>query len=38
MEKQRRNEATKEILYKILDYAIKAGSGRIPNPFKVKDL
>jgi len=38
LEKQRRSEATKEILYKILDYAIKAGSGRVPNPFKVKDL
>jgi uncharacterized protein YerC len=38
LERQRRNEATKEILYKILDYAIKAGSGRVPNPFKVKDL
>lgn len=34
MEKQRRSELTKDILYKILDYAIKAGSGRVPNPFK----
>ncbi|MCX6705341.1 MAG: Trp family transcriptional regulator [Candidatus Woesebacteria bacterium] len=34
MEKQRRSELTKEILYRILDYAIKAGSGRVPNPFK----
>jgi uncharacterized protein YerC len=34
LERQRRSEATKDILYKILDYAIKAGSGRVPNPFK----
>jgi hypothetical protein len=34
LEKQRRNGLTKDILYKILDYAIKAGSGRVPNPFK----
>lgn len=34
MERQRRSEITKEILYKILDYSIKAGSGKIPNPFK----
>lgn len=38
LEKQRRSKMTKEILYKILAYAIKTGSGRVPNPFKVKNL
>jgi uncharacterized protein YerC len=34
LEKQRKWKITKEILFKILDYAIRAGSGRVPNPFK----
>lgn len=34
LERQRRSEIAKEILFKILDYAIRAGSGRVPNPFK----
>ncbi|MEK7470686.1 MAG: Trp family transcriptional regulator [Patescibacteria group bacterium] len=34
LEKQRRWEIAKEILFKILDYAIRAGSGQVPNPFK----
>ena len=34
LEKQRRKDFAKEILYKLLDYAIKAGSGRIPKLFK----
>lgn len=36
LEKQRRNEAVKQILYKLLDYAIRAGAGQTPNPFKKK--
>ncbi len=34
LERQRRSEIAKQILFKILDYAIRAGSGRVPNPFK----
>lgn len=36
LEKQRRWEIAKEILFKVLDYAIRAGSGQVPNPFKKK--
>lgn len=34
MEKIREKKAIKDILYQILDYAIKTGGGRIPNPFQ----
>lgn len=34
LERQRQGEIAKEILFKILDYAIVAGSGRVPNPFR----
>ncbi len=34
LEKHRRWEISKEILFKILDYAIRSGSGRVPNLFK----
>lgn len=34
LEKQKKWEIAKEILFKILDYAIRAGSGQAPNPFK----
>ena len=34
LEKRRRNNTVKEILFNILDYAIKAGSGRVPDLFK----
>jgi len=34
LEKQRRSEIAKKILYKILAYAIVAGSGKVPNPFR----
>lgn len=34
LKKQRRWKIAKEILFKILDYAIRAGSGQVPNPFK----
>ncbi len=33
LEKQRRKEIAKEILYKLLKYAIESASGRVPNPF-----
>lgn len=36
LEKQRRWEIAKEILFKVLDYAIRAGSGQVPNLFKKK--
>jgi uncharacterized protein YerC len=36
LEKERKNEIAKEILFNVLDYAIRAGSGRVPNPFKKK--
>ena len=36
IEKYKRNEITKNVLYQILDYAIRAGSGQTPNPFKLK--
>lgn len=34
MKKYHRNEIAKDLLYQILGYAIKTGSGQIPNPFK----
>lgn len=36
LETLKRNKIIKEILFKILNYAIVTGSGRIPNPFKPK--
>ncbi len=33
LERERRNKTAKEVLYKLLDYAIKAGSGRVPKSF-----
>lgn len=36
LEKQRRWEIAKGILFKVLDYAIRAGSGQVPNFFKKK--
>lgn len=36
LEKQRRSEIAKQLLFEILDYAIRAGSGQVPNPFKKK--
>jgi len=34
LERQRRSKITKEIFYKLLDYAIKASARKMPNPFK----
>lgn len=36
MERQKRKEITKDTFYKILDYAIRAASGQVPNPFRKK--
>ena len=34
MERERRFKMAKDVFYKLLNYAITAGSGRVPNPFK----
>jgi len=34
LEREKRFEFAKEAFYKLLAYAIRTGSGRVPNPFK----
>lgn len=34
LEKEKRFEIAKTLFYKLLNYTIKASSGRVPNPFK----